>query len=189
MARVKRKADEEKQEAIRGAFWSACGRAGFEVDMERAWAKALTWAAWGRYVARRARYLSAVIAVIVVAGCSGSVSSERLIGVRSYPFRAVSGGVETVTVRVVESERTRPYCGLDVTGVDCEFPSAYLMDFAAIERGGWRSITFDGARSVCAEAMFYVSGSVTEDLLTQCAWALVELRWREAMPVEPDRNQ
>lgn len=188
MARVKKKADEEKKDEIRGAFWSAGGRGGFEESEARAWAKATTWAAWWRYATRRARYLAAAVA-LVAAGCGGVMTSERIVGFRSYPFRSVSGGVETLTVRVVESERTRPYCGLDVTGIDCEFPSAYLMDFAAIGRGGWRSITFDGAREVCGDAMFYVSGSVTEDLIAQCAWALVELRWREAMPREPGRDE
>ena len=120
-------------------------------------------------------------------------TDEPLIGVRSYPYVVqctggfVCGG-ETITVRIVQSDRTFAHCTGVASGIDCEFPSAYLMEFAAMGQGGWLGLTYESATKVCLEAMRTVP--IFPDAVNGCAWSLVEMRFKEAMPpTEGDKNQ
>lgn len=117
-------------------------------------------------------------------------TDEPLIGSRSYPYFADCGGRpcgETITVRIVQSDRTFPYCSMVASGIDCTFPSAFLTNFAAMGEGGWYGLNHETATKVCLEAMRTVP--IFPEAVDGCAWSLMELRWREAMPKEPGKNE
>ena len=145
------------------------------------------------------RKLLALVAVLFMVGCGWFIKSfqgppggtdEPLIGSRTYHYQADCYGKpcgEMITVSIIQSERMFPYCSMVAAGINCEFPSTYLMQFAALGEGGWRSLTHETASKVCVEAMRTVP--LFPDAVRQCGWALMEMRFREALPPTEDKNQ
>ena len=108
---------------------------------------------------------------------------EPTLATRTGFYTTPRGQMETVTVRVVDSESPTHWCWNSAGGVDCTFSTAYLRDFAVPAQGGWMGLIGPSARQICADAMWtlgpYVGG---RDAERECGQALLEMRFRELAP-------